>query len=91
MAIARNAKSLGARVAHIGSNPESSLKPVTDIFVRIPVKTKLAHPGEIDFQQPITSLFEQSLLLFGDSLACIIISRRQLDLASLWQRHANLE
>lgn len=89
--IARKAKLLGAKVAHIGSNPESSLKPVTDIFVRIPVRTKLARPDEVDSQQPMTSLFEQSLLLFGDSLACMIVSRRKLDLKSLWQRHANLE
>ena len=91
VAVAKKAKAFGAKIAHLGSNPESSLKPVTDIFVRIPVRTKLNHPGEIVSQQPMTSLFEQCLLLFGDSLACMIISRRQLDLASLWQRHANLE
>lgn len=91
VAVAKKAKAFGATIAHLGSNPESSLKPVTDIFVRIPVRTKLNHPGEITSQQPMTSLFEQCLLLVGDSLACMLISRRQLDLTSLWQRHANLE
>ena len=91
VAVARKAKTLGATIAHIGSNPDSSLKPVTDIFVRIPVRTKLERPGEIVSRQPMTSLFEQSLLLFGDSLACMIVARRHVDVKSLWRRHANLE
>jgi len=91
VAIARKAKSLGATVAHIGSNPNSSLAPITDVFVRIPVRTKLAQPDEIVSHQPMTSLFEQTLLLLGDALAQMILHRRQLDLTSLWHRHANLE
>lgn len=91
VAIAVKAKSFGAKVAHIGSNPDSTLRPLADIFVRIPVQTKLAREGEIESRQPMTSLFEQSLLLFGDSLACMIVSRRHLDVKSLWQYHANLE
>ena len=91
VAIAKKAKSLGAKVAHIGSNPASSLAPVTDVFVRIPVRTKLGLPDEIASRQPMTSLFEQSLLIFGDALAVMIVARRNLDVAALWQHHANLE
>ena len=39
----------------------------------------------------MTSLFEQSLLLYGDSLARVIIDKKQLDIKTLWQFHANLE
>ena len=91
VAIANKAKTIGAKIAHIGSNPESSLKPITDVFVRIPVRTKLALPDEIESQQPMTSLFEQSLLLFGDTLAAIIVQRKKMNVESLWQYHANLE
>jgi 6-phospho-3-hexuloisomerase len=91
VALAKKAKSFGAKLAHIGSNAESSLKPITDIFIRIPVRTKLALPDEIESRQPMTSLFEQSLLLFGDAVARTIILRRNLDMKSLWQHHANLE
>ena len=91
VAIAKKARTLGAKIAHIGSNPESSLAPITDVFVRIPVRTKLGKNDEIDSQQPMTSLFEQCLLLFGDALAGMIIERRQLDVKSLWRCHANLE
>ena len=89
--VARKANSLGARVVHIGSNPDSSLKPITSVFVRIPVPTKLEREDEIVSAQPMTSLFEQCLWLFGDALAIQIVRRRQLDPNTLWQFHANLE
>lgn len=91
LAIAKKAKSFGTTVAHIGSNVNSSMKEYTDIFVRIPVQTKLALPGEIPSVQPMTSLFEQSLLLLGDSIALMMVEEKNIDMHSLWQYHANLE
>lgn len=91
VAIARKAKLFGAKIAHIGSNPESSLKEITDIFVRIPVRTKMALGDEIKSEQPMTSLFEQSLLLFGDILAKMIIVKNKISMDELWRYHANLE
>lgn len=91
VAIARKARQYGARVAHIGSNPHSSLAPLADIFVRIPVKTKLSLPDELLSEQIMSSLFEQSLYLLGDAIALLLAHRRGLDLADLWGYHANLE
>jgi 6-phospho-3-hexuloisomerase len=92
VAMARAAKRYSARVAHIGSNPTSSLSPFTDIFVRIPVQTRLSLPGETPSRQIMTSLFEQSLLLLGDAVALIIAERKGItDMKSLWRLHANLE
>ena len=91
VAISKKAKSLGARVAHIGSNPESSLAPITDLFVRIPVQTKFNYPGELTSEQIMSSLFEQALLLLGDCVCLMIARRRSLDIKALWQHHANLE
>ncbi|WP_258041583.1 hypothetical protein [Citrobacter amalonaticus] len=54
-----------AAVVHIGANPDSSMKAVCDHFLRIPVTSKLCLPDEIVSQQPMASLFEQSLLLLG--------------------------
>lgn len=59
--------------------------------MRIPVQSKLACPDELQSQQPMTSLFEQTLLLYGDAVARVIVERKALDLTSLWQYHANLE
>ena len=80
-----------AGIAHIGSNPNSPLKDIVEFMVRIPVRTKNYLPDEIDSAQPMTSLFEQSLLLLGDAVAKMMIDRRALDMKALWQYHANLE
>ncbi len=91
VAIARIAKRHGARIVHIGSNPHSSLESITDLMVRIPVKTKLNLEDEIQSKQIMSSLFEQSLLLLGDTVALQIARRRGIDLKELWRYHANLE
>lgn len=89
--IARKAKKIGAKIVHIGSNKESSLKSITDLMIRIPVQTKLYLNDEISSKQPMSSLFEQSLLLFGDIVSFMMIDRKKMDLKKLWEYHANLE
>lgn len=89
--IARKAHQIGAKVVHIGSNPNSPLKEIACLMVRIPVRTKFYLEDEIDSLQPMTSLFEQTLLLLGDVVAKMIIDRKELDMKGLWQYHANLE
>lgn len=89
--IAKKAHQIGAKVVHIGSNPNSGLKDIACLMVRIPVRTKYYLEDEIDSEQPMTSLFEQTLLLLGDTVAKMIIDRKQLDMKGLWQYHANLE
>ena len=92
LGIARKARSaVNCKIVHIGSNPNSEMKDLCDFMVRIPVRTKFYLEDEIDSCQPMTSLFEQSVLLLGDVLAKMIIEDRQLDMKSLWKYHANLE
>lgn len=92
LGIARKARaSVDCTIVHIGSNPNSEMKDIADFMVRIPVRTKNYLEDEIDSCQPMTSLFEQSVLLLGDVLAKMIIEQRHLDMRSLWQYHANLE
>lgn len=92
LGIAKKARSsVDCRIVHIGSNPNSEMKDIADFMLRIPVRTKNYLEDEIDSCQPMTSLFEQSVLLVGDILAKIIIEQRKLDMKSLWQYHANLE
>lgn len=91
LGIAKKAHSIGAKIIHIGSNPNSEMKELCEFMVRIPVRTKNYLADEIDSVQPMTSLFEQSLLLFGDVVAKMIIDERQIDMKSLWRYHANLE
>lgn len=92
LGIARKARaSVDCTIVHIGSNLNSEMKDIADFMVRIPVRTKNYLEDEIDSCQPMTSLFEQSVLLLGDVLAKMIIEQRHLDMRSLWQYHANLE
>ena len=91
VAIAKRAKELGAKVVYIGSNVQSTVASMAEVMVRIPVCTKLGLADEISSVQPMTSLFEQTLLLYGDSLAAIMIDRQGIVLKDLWHQHANLE
>lgn len=91
LGIARKAHQIGAKVIHIGSNPNSSMKEVEDLFVRIPVESRAKAPDEIHSGQPMTSLFEQALLLFGDTTAAMLVEKKQINIHDLWQYHANLE
>ena len=90
LGIAKKAR-VDCTIVHIGSNPNSQMKDIADFMVRIPVRTKNYLEDEIDSCQPMTSLFEQAVLLVGDVLAKMIIEQRHLDMRSLWQYHANLE
>lgn len=91
LAIVKKAKKFGAVVAHIGSNPNSSMKEHADCFLRIPVQTKFNLENEIQSVQPMTSLFEQCLLLLGDTIALMMIEDEGIDMHGLWRFHANLE
>ncbi|WP_218130588.1 6-phospho-3-hexuloisomerase [Marinococcus luteus] len=91
LTIAKKAKQYGANVAHIGANKECSMQTYSDVFIKIPVSTKLQLPQEISSVQPMTSLFEQSLLLLGDTLALMMVKDQNIDMTELWEHHANLE
>lgn len=92
LGIAKKARSaVNCKIVHVGSNPNSEMKDICDFMVRIPVRTKFYLEDEIDSCQPMTSLFEQSVLLLGDVLAKMIIEEKQFDMKSLWHCHANLE
>lgn len=91
-AIAHKAKSLGAKIAHIGAIPDNPLKEITDVFIRIPVKSKKNLPDQVESKQPMTSLFEQSLLLLGDAITLTILDMKDEPVnESMWSNHANLE
>lgn len=89
--IAIKAKSFGAAVVHIGCVEDNPIKGCTDLFIRLPAAGKSKQADAVASRQPMTSLFEQSLLLFGDITACMIAEQNNLDIDSLWQYHANLE
>lgn len=90
-AISKKAKSLGAVVVQIGCDPEGQVGQIADLFIRIPSQSKRHMEDEIPSIQPMTSLFEQSLLLFGDITAAMMMEKFGYDPQGMWQFHANLE
>ena len=92
VAIAGKAKKYNATVFHIGRNPNCSMDQFSDFFVRIPASAnpELAVEG-VDSVQPMTSLFEQALLLFGDTVALMMAREMDIEMEDLWEYHANLE
>lgn len=92
LAIVKKASQFKAKIAHIGSNKNSSMHEYEDLFVRIPCRTKLNLDDEINSKQVMSSLFEQSLLLLSDIVALEIVEKKNIkDIKSLWRKHANLE
>lgn len=91
VAISVIAKNIGANIVHIGSNQHSTVSGAADLVVRLPCRTKLALDDEIDSLQPMSSLFEQSLLLLSDIVCMMIIDKKNINLKELWTTHANLE
>lgn len=89
--VARLAKKHQAKVALITSSPRSTLKELSDVSVRIPAPTKVHLPEEISSKQPMTNLFEQSLLIFCDCVSMIIQDKLNVSEEELWKVHANLE
>ena len=92
LGIAKKARAaVDCKIVHIGSNQNSEMKDIADFMVRIPVRTKFYLDDEIDSCQPMTTIFDQSLLLLGDIIAKMMIEEKNINMKDLWQYHANLE
>ncbi|AGB42200.1 putative sugar phosphate isomerase involved in capsule formation [Halobacteroides halobius DSM 5150] len=92
VAIAEKAKKYNATVFHIGRNPDCSMDEFSDFFVRIPASDIPELPVKgVESVQPMTSLFEQALLLLGDTIALMMAREMDIEMEDLWEYHANLE
>jgi 6-phospho-3-hexuloisomerase len=89
--VVKLAKKNKANIALITSSINSTIEKLSDFTVRIPCATKLHLPGEFPSKQPMTNLFEQSLLIFCDCVSIIIQNKLNISEEDLWKVHANLE
>ena len=89
--IARLAKNAGAKLAILTSAAESTIKSISDIVVHLPCPTKKEPNRGVKSIQLMSTLFDQSLHVFGDAVALRIQEVKHLSSAELWRRHANLE
>lgn len=89
--IAEKAKSLGGQVALVTVSPESTIGKIADLVVQLPGVTKDQSEGEFQTIQPMGSLFEQTMLLFYDSVILRFMEKKGLDSNKMYGKHANLE
>lgn len=89
---ATKAKEMGAKIALITINPESSIAKMADVVIEISAPSpKSAKEGEIKSIQPMGSLFEQSEGIFMDISIMMLMERQGLDSDTMFGRHANME
>lgn len=87
--ITKKAKNYGAKIVHLTSNPESSIAQMADYIVRFESPSKSSQT--FTSIQPMTTVFEQGLLIFHDVLALQLMAEKQMTMDELKSRHANLE
>ncbi len=91
VAMAEKAKSIGATVAAVTIFPNSTIGNLADIVIEIPGQAKSGADTGNKTIQPMGSLFEQSLLLFYDSIILRFMEKKGMDSDKMYGRHANLE
>lgn len=92
LVIARKAQEHGAAIALVTAKPSSPLAVVADIAVILPAAAKEDGGGSTSFSvQPMGTLFEQSMLLFYDSVVLRLMELLKLNGGAMFGRHANLE
>jgi 6-phospho-3-hexuloisomerase len=90
--MAQKAKKIGAAVCLVTIFPESSIGRLSDVCVKIPAPTpKVEAQTQYRSIQPMGSLFEQSLLLFLDTVIVMLMEKRNMNSDEMFTRHANLE
>jgi 6-phospho-3-hexuloisomerase len=89
---AKKANEVGAKLALVTTNPESTIAEMSDCVVTIPAATKKRKPEEPKTIQPLGSQFDQSAHLVLDALIVYNMQTNgDKDHEELKSRHANLE
>ena len=85
------AKENHSKVVLITGNPNSSMGKIADIIIQINAPSKTKQVEEFKSVQPMTTLNEQSLIIFYDSLVLDLMEELGETHESMWERHSNLE
>lgn len=86
--LAEKADSIGTTIALITTKSNTKIGQLADLSVVLPAGTKHDAEGSM---QPLGSLFEQSSLIFLDSVVLGLMSEDDIDETMMQQNHANLE
>ena len=100
LAAAQMAKSLNAKVVAITSQEESPLAQTADLVVDIPGREDIALEDEYHIRQlkgqheslaPMGTMFEDTTMIFLDSIIAELMNRLGLSVDSMMLRHATIE
>ncbi|MEO1772357.1 SIS domain-containing protein [Candidatus Enterococcus ferrettii] len=87
--IAKKAKGFDARIVHLTSNSTSSIAQLADVIVQFESPSKSSRV--FTSIQPMTTVFEQALLLFHDVLTLQLMEEKGISFEELKANLANLE
>jgi|TARA_B110000037_G_C17114146_1_gene503053 6-phospho-3-hexuloisomerase len=100
--ITKKAKKIGCNILHVTSAKKSSIRKLANYVVELNAptkKTKLIVKDSLSDSasktktsiQPMSTLFDQALHIYGDIVSVQIIDKLRLNKINLWKNHANLE
>ncbi len=72
LGIAEKAREIGMKIALITARKNSRISRISDFIIHIPTPIKLDSYNKKRSFQPLGNLFEQSLLIFCDTIAILI-------------------
>lgn len=85
------AKSRGLRIALVTSTQSSPMRTLADASVVLSTPSKSSERPELDSIQPMTTLFEQTLAIFLDSVVLDLMEKFGETTESMWGRHNVIE
>jgi 6-phospho-3-hexuloisomerase len=85
------AKSKGLKIALVTSTNTSPMRDLSDASVLLHTPNKTSQSSELVSIQPMTTLFEQSLSIFLDSVVLDLMEKFGETSASMWARHNVIE
>lgn len=88
--IAEKAKKLGGKVLVFTGTPGSTLTKIADGSIVIKAPSKKQEDSDFASVQPMASLFEQGILLTGDSIVLTMMEQAASN-EEMFSRHSNLE
>lgn len=89
--VAEQARSLGAQVLAVTTDPDSALGRAATAIMSIPAATKYRKEGEAATIQPLSSLFDQVCHLAFDAVCLRVALLRGVDNSTARAAHANTE
>ncbi|WP_438720140.1 6-phospho-3-hexuloisomerase [Enterococcus sp. AZ103] len=89
--MAEKAQGFGGKVLAFTGNGTSTLAKLSDAKVVIPAPSKNVQESDFTSVQPMASLYEQSVLLLGDSIVLGLMEKSDKENEEMFKRHSNLE